>query len=144
MASPGQTSLLREAETDALVTLGRRYAGVAGSIVHVLQPIVQRRGDPRAIAAAKTIETLSDDLAHEVFRAILESLAGRVADPAARDRQTRQSVEVARLLIDDSRRAWSVLMEPGRAAADGVPAQLVAWLDALDAGLAARFPYMPA
>ena len=50
------------------------------------------------------------------------------------------SAKVARLLVADSRAAWRVLMEVGRAAADGVPAALVRLLDELDAGLAARFP----
>jgi hypothetical protein len=50
------------------------------------------------------------------------------------------SAKVARLLVSESRAAWRVLMEVGRAAADGVPAALVRLLDELDAQLAARFP----
>jgi hypothetical protein len=42
--------------------------------------------------------------------------------------------------IADSRRAWRVLMEAGRATADGVPAQAVIMLDELAAAVRARFP----
>jgi len=43
-----------------------------------------------------------------------------------------------------SRRAWTVLMEAGRATADGVPAQAVRILEELDAAVRARFPLVMA
>ena len=49
-------------------------------------------------------------------------------------------VKVALLLIEESRQAWRVLMQPGRAVADGLPARFVSMLDALEAGLMQRFP----
>ena len=48
---------------------------------------------------------------------------------------------MALLWIAESRRAWGVLMEAGKATADGVPAQAVAMLDALDAAVRTRFPH---
>jgi hypothetical protein len=50
------------------------------------------------------------------------------------------SAKVARLCIAESRACWRVLMEHGRAAANGVPAKLVKRLSDLDAAIAGRFP----
>jgi hypothetical protein len=50
------------------------------------------------------------------------------------------SAKIALIGIGESRRAWSVLMEEGRATADGVPAQAVRMLEALDAEVRERFP----
>ena len=50
------------------------------------------------------------------------------------------SAKVALLGIAESRAAWSVLMEAGKATADGVPEQAVKMLDALDRDVRARFP----
>jgi hypothetical protein len=50
------------------------------------------------------------------------------------------SAKMALLGIAESRRAWGVLMEAGKATANGVPAQAVAMLDALDAAVRSRFP----
>jgi hypothetical protein len=50
------------------------------------------------------------------------------------------SAKIALIGIAESRRAWAVLMEAGRATADGVPARAVNMLEALDAGIRERFP----
>ena len=50
------------------------------------------------------------------------------------------SAKIALIAIAESRRAWAVLMEAGRATANGVPAQAVKALDELDAAVRARFP----
>ena len=50
------------------------------------------------------------------------------------------SAKVALLGIAESRAAWGVLMEAGKATADGVPAQAVRILDELDRNLRTRFP----
>jgi len=50
------------------------------------------------------------------------------------------SAKIALIGIGESRRAWGVLMETGRATADGVPARAVTMLEALDAEVRQRFP----
>jgi hypothetical protein len=50
------------------------------------------------------------------------------------------SAKIALIGIGESRRAWAVLMEAGRATADGVPAQAVRILEELDAAVRDRFP----
>ncbi len=50
------------------------------------------------------------------------------------------SAKIALIGIGESRRAWGVLMEVGRATADGVPAQAVRMLEALEADVRERFP----
>jgi hypothetical protein len=50
------------------------------------------------------------------------------------------TAKLVRLLIRESREAWQVLMQPGHAIGDGVPARMIARLDALDEAVAARFP----
>ena len=50
------------------------------------------------------------------------------------------SAKIALIGIAESLRAWRVLMEAGRAAADGVPARAVKMLEALDADIRDRFP----
>jgi hypothetical protein len=105
----------------------------------VLQPIVAAREDRAAIDAVDTIAWFSFTISAKVFRAISGSNEPDF-DPEDRQSDPNGSAKIARLFIDESRRAWRVLMQAGRAPANGVPAQLVALLDHLDAGLAARFP----
>ena len=50
------------------------------------------------------------------------------------------SAKVALLGIAESRAAWGVLMEAGKATADGVPAQAVRMLDELARNMRTRFP----
>jgi hypothetical protein len=50
------------------------------------------------------------------------------------------SAKVALIGIAESRDSWRILMEHGKATADGVPAQAVRMLDALEAGIHERFP----
>lgn len=132
---------LREEATfnDVLVARSREYALITWRILRTLRPIVDMRGDRRVREALDTAEYFSGMVASKIFRAVWgaaqpEFDAGDVQDDA------NGSAKVARLFIDESRRAWRVLMEVGRASADGVPARLIALLNDLDAGMAARFP----
>jgi len=50
------------------------------------------------------------------------------------------SGKVARLAIKESRDAWEVFTQVGRAAADGVPKKMIETLTELDAAIAERFP----
>jgi hypothetical protein len=126
-------------DVDPLVWQSREYARMTWSIVRVLGPVVAARGDAAASAAVDVIGWLSGTIAAKTFRALAGVLEDGI-DPADPQNDANGSAKVARLAIDESRRSWRVLMDAGRATADGVPARLVRWLDELDAGLAARFP----
>jgi hypothetical protein len=124
---------------DPLVKRSREYAGAAYGIVRALMPILADRDDDDLTAAATRIEETCCTISSKIFRAV-----GGVDDDW-NDRSDVQSeangsAKVARLLIGDARRAWKVLMEAGRAAADGVPARFVATLDELDRDVDSRFP----
>ena len=87
---------------------------------------------PRRASRAGTI-------ASKIYRAVSNALEPDF-DASDLQNDANGSAKVARLLIEESRRAWRALMAPGRAAADGVPARLVGALDTLEAGLCRRFP----
>jgi hypothetical protein len=124
---------------DPIVKLSKQYAMTSWPITRALWPVVMPRADDRVTDALETIESLATTVSAKTFRAVLGACQ---SDYDAGDLQSdaNGSAKVARLLIDESRRAWRVLMERGRATADGVPARLVNLLDQLDAALALRFP----
>jgi hypothetical protein len=122
-----------------IVALSRRYALTTWPITRALWPIVMARGDEAVIEALEAIERLCTSVASKIYRAV-RGMEEPDFDAADLQSDPNGSAKVARLLIDESRRAWRVLMQPGRASADGVPAQLVRMLDDLDAGIGARFP----
>jgi len=124
---------------DPLVARGSEYARASWSVLRGLIPILARRADGAASDAAERLEEMCVTIASKVFRAVSSALD---ADFDAADRQSdaNGSAKVALLLIEESRQAWRVLMEPDRAAANGVPARLVTALDWIEAGLLERFP----
>jgi hypothetical protein len=124
---------------DPLVVLAERYAFTTWPIVQALRPIVLGRGDAEVIEAVNTIEWFCSKVASKTCRAVY-GLDDPEQDPNDLQRDANGSAKVARLIIGESRRAWQVLMEVGRAAADGVPARLVQMLDDLDRAIANRFP----
>jgi hypothetical protein len=128
---------------DALVRAAREYGMTAWHVIRALGPIVRARGDARLTDAVESIGAWCLTVASKTYRAI-HGIRGEDGDPDAdpSDPQTdaNGSAKVARVLIAQSLEAWNVLMEVGRATADGVPAGLVRKLGELDAGLAARFP----
>lgn len=129
----------RRTLTDPLVALSRQYALTTWPITRALWPIVMERGDEGIVEALETIERLCTSVSSKVYRAVRGTTE---PDFDATDLQSdpNGSAKIARLIIDESCRAWRVLMEIGRATADGVPARLVRMLDDLDVGVAARFP----
>lgn len=129
----------RRTQSDPIVALGRQYTLTAWPITHALWPIAMARGDQAVIEALETIEQLCTPVASKVYRAV-RGTAEPEYDATDLQGDPNGSAKIARLIIADSRRAWRVLMEVGRATADGVPARLVRMLDDLDAGVAARFP----
>jgi hypothetical protein len=124
---------------DSLAACARQYGELAWRIAQALGPVVAQRGDAAVIEAVDTIEWFSTLISAKIRRAI----SGQSEESNERDDvQTDHngSAKVALLGIAESRAAWGVLMEVGRATADGVPAQAVKMLDALERDLRARFP----
>ncbi|MBI3400913.1 MAG: hypothetical protein HY048_05795 [Acidobacteria bacterium] len=129
---------------DPLVVSARQYGDLAWRLARALGPIVAARGDPAVIDAVGVIDWFSSVIGAKVARAA-GGLAfaredGGMDAPDEAQIDFNGSAKVALLGIAESRRAWAVLMAEGKATADGVPAQAVRMLDALDAEVRARFP----
>ena len=126
---------------DPIVVRSREYAHVAWPIAQALGPVVVARGDPLVIEAVETIEWFSTLISSKVYRAVAgqaECCHGGAGEDVPADHDG--SAKVALIGIAESRDSWHILMEHGRATADGVPAQAVRMLDALEAGIRKRFP----
>jgi hypothetical protein len=126
-------------QNDPLLQLTQHYALVASRIVQGLRPVVAAREDEGVLAALETIDYFSLTISSKTYRAMI-GVHDESYDPADRQSDPNGSAKVARLFIAESTRAWAVLMEAGRATADGVPARLVAMLETIDRGIAERFP----
>jgi hypothetical protein len=124
---------------DPLVVRARDYATTTWPIVRALRPVLDVRAETALLEALDTLEWSSTSISAKVFRAVWTTAEEQLEDDDVQN-DANGSVKVARLMIDEARRAWRTLMEPGQASADGVPARLVMLLDELDAGLEARFP----
>ena len=124
---------------DRLVVRAREYADMTDPVMRALAPVLVLRGDAALTDAADTIAWFSTRLAPKIVRAIA-TRADLSDDPNDRQSDANGSAKVARLAIAESRRAWEVLMEAGKASADGVPAAAVKMLDEIDLQLAERFP----
>jgi hypothetical protein len=127
------------ARRDPLVKRAEEYTKQAWPIARALRPVLAGRGDHAMLDAVERIEEIAGTIASKVYRAVSNTLEPDF-DAAAVQSDANGSGKIARLLIDDSRRAWRVLTEAGRASADGVPARLIILLDDLEHALAARFP----
>ena len=124
---------------DPLAVCAREYGRLAWRIGRAVAPLAAARDDAALIEAVETIEWFSSMISAKLYRAICgqaEGWEGR--DQAQTD--FNGSAKIALVGIADSQRAWTVLMEAGRATADGVPAQAVRMLVALDAAVRERFP----
>jgi hypothetical protein len=125
---------------DRLVVGARGYAMSAWNITHALECTAQARGDPVVIEAIESLGELAGPIASKVARAVSAALYAEELDAESFDEDADGSAKVARLAIDESRRAWRVLSEGDRGMADGVPAAMLRVLDELDAQLTVRFP----
>jgi hypothetical protein len=124
---------------DPLAASARQYGELAWRIAQALQPIVAQRGDPAVVEAVDTINWFSTLISAKIRRAICGQSDGW-EDHDGVQTDHNGSAKVAMLGIAESRAAWGVLMEAGKATADGVPAQAVKMLDRLECDLRARFP----
>lgn len=138
---------LDAAGEDPLVEIACRYAADVHPIIRVLAPVVALRGDQASIDAVDEVAWYATLVSSKTYRAVLSAMEldaegreGLGASGEADRTEVRGSAKCARLFIEASIRAWRVLMEVGRATADGVPARLVQVLMDLDHRLAARFP----
>jgi hypothetical protein len=138
-AASADAADLERHHQDALVVRAREYGHLAWRIGRAIAPIVVARGDPRAIEAVDTIEWFSSMISAKIYRAICGQADGwETHDEVQTD--FNGSAKIALIGMRESRRAWAVLMEAGKATADGVPAQAVAILEELDAAIRERFP----
>jgi hypothetical protein len=100
-----------------------------------------RRWGPEVEAALDTIGWNASMLSAKVHRALhgfAERTTYRDDDPIQND--WNGSAKVARILVDESRRAWRIVLTIGEAPEDSPLSELIALLDRIDAMLAERFP----
>ena len=124
---------------DPLAAHAREYGQLAWRVGRAVAPIAAARDDATLVEAVETIEWFSSIISSKLYRAICGQAEGW---EGAENAQTdfNGSAKIALIGIGESRRAWSVLMEAGRATADGVPARAVSMLGALEAAVHERFP----
>jgi hypothetical protein len=136
---PADGSDFERHRNDPLAISAREYGSLAWRIGRAVAPIAAARGDEGLVEAAETIEWFSSMVSSKVWRAI----CGR-ADGWERSDEVQTdfngSAKIALIGIAESRHAWAVLMEAGRATANGVPARAVRMLEELDAAIRQRFP----
>lgn len=126
---------MRRLKADPLVALSAEYALQALPLARSVRTILA--GQPALIAAAERLEEVSGTLASKIFRAVSNRFDADF-DPADVQSDGNGSAKVARLLIEESRRAWRALESAG--VADGVPGRLAITLDRLEAALGVLFP----
>ena len=117
----------------------RGHGHLAWRIGRALAPIVALREDAPLVDAVETIEWFSSMISSKLYRAICGQAEGWEGREEAQT-DFNGSAKIALIAIAESRAAWSVLMEAGRATADGVPAHAVRTLDELEASVRERFP----
>jgi hypothetical protein len=136
--SAGDADLERH-RADPIAVGAREYGHLAWRIGRALAPIAAAREDAALVDAVDTIEWFSSMISSKLYRAVCGEAEGwEPRDEAQTD--FNGSAKIALVGIAESRRAWAVLMEAGRATADGVPAQAVKMLEELEAAVRARFP----
>ena len=124
---------------DPLAVRAREYGHLAWRIGRALAPIVALREDAPLVDAVETIEWFSSMISSKLYRAICGQAEGWEGREEAQT-DFNGSAKITLIAIAESRAAWSVLMEVGRATADGVPAPAVRTLDELEASVRERFP----
>jgi hypothetical protein len=128
---------------DPLAVRAREYGHLAWRIGRAIGPVVAARADAPVIEAVETIEWFSSMISSKIYRAVCGQAEGwETHDEVQTD--FNGSAKIALVGIAESRRAWDLLMETGRATADGVPAQAARMLDELDVSVRERFPHVMA
>jgi hypothetical protein len=126
-------------DRDPVVTSANEYTEIVLGIQAGLDPLVDSAGDQVIDTALDTIGRLGVPIGAKVRRASRGRLSAEDEDDVALEDANR-TAKLVRLLIRESREAWRALMLPGHAIGDGVPARMIARLDAIDEAMATRFP----
>jgi hypothetical protein len=137
--APAAVESLDRYREDLLAVRAREYGHLAWRIGRAVAPIAEARGDAVVIEAVDTIEWFSSMISAKLYRAICAQ-AEEWEPPDEAQSDCNGSAKVALIGIVESTQAWRVLMEAGRAAADGVPARAVVMLEELEAAVRNRFP----
>lgn len=124
---------------DPLAVRAREYGHLAWRIGRAIAPIAAARNDEPLVDAVATIEWFSSMISAKLYRAICGQAEGWEG-PDHVQTDFNGSAKIALVGIGASRRAWAVLMEAGRATANGVPAQALRILEELEATVRDRFP----
>ena len=130
----------KQLAVDPLVLGSREYAEITHNLTEALRPMVESDGDAVVLSALDVIQWHTWLIAVKAHRAAHGQLWDR--DEGEHDVQSdaNGTAKLLRVILAESRDAWSVLMQAGHAIADGVPGQMVKRLEALDESVAARFP----
>ena len=126
---------------DPVAMRSREYGRLAWRVARAVGPLVIARGDPPVVEAVETIDWFSSLISAKTYRAVC-GLVERWDPEEDVQTDSNGSAKIALIGIEESRRAWRVLMEEGKATANGVPAQAVKMLDALEAVIRERFPHV--
>lgn len=124
---------------DPLAIRAREYGTLAWRVGRAIAPIAAVRDDPALVEAVETIEWFSSMISSKLYRAVCGQAEGW-EDRDETQTDFNGSAKMALIGIRESRSAWLVLMEAGRATADGVPARAVRILEELDLAVRERFP----
>jgi hypothetical protein len=124
---------------DPVVSSAIEYSEIVIGIRAGLDPLVDSAGDQIIDTALDTIGRLGVPIGSKVRRASRGRLSAQAEDDVLLGDANR-TAKLVRLLIRESRDAWKALMLPGHAIGDGVPARMIARLDAIDEAMATRFP----
>jgi hypothetical protein len=137
--APSLDTDLERHRQDPLAVRARAYGQLAWRIGRAIAPIAAARDDAPLVEAVETIEWFSSMISSKLYRAICGQAEGWEGREEAQT-DFNGSAKIALIGINESRGAWAVLMEAGRATADGVPARAVGMLEELDAAVRERFP----
>ena len=131
----------------SLALAADEYARLAEGVLDALRPMLDTRADALVLASLDTISRFSYVIAVKTRRAVGALVADdedndldNVDDDDFKSSDGNGCAKLVRLIVSESRDAWSVLTQIGSAVADGVPAAMMARLDSLDAALAEAFP----
>jgi hypothetical protein len=127
---------------DPIQKLTTAYMHAAFNVIDAMAPArAVRRWPAHVEAALDTISWHAGMVSAKVYRA-LQGLAERglfaEQDPVQND--WNGSAKLARMLVDESRSAWEVVMREGEAPEGSPLFELVSLLTRIDEGLSERFP----
>jgi hypothetical protein len=143
LAVEAELARIDATRADPLQKLAELYMRAAVRLTRALRGSPEARGWPDHVGY--TLDTISFEMI-PVAAKVHRALSGFVCRDEALEPDPIQSdwngsAKVARLMLADSKAAWEVLFDLGRAPADAPVRQVVRLLDEIDDGLARRFPH---